>query len=530
MLFCLVHYTAAQGTGDLLVLNVGSVTSKILRYNGVTGAFVDTFITLPANFRPDSFAALLRGSLITGPDGNIYVKGIGPQGGYQILRYNGTTGEFMGMFAMCPAFGAMCAADYSPAMTFGPDGNLYVAQTRSVGPTGRSGSVVRFNGSTGAFIDTFVPPDSGGLKIVRDLTFGPDGNLYLYSSSDILIDVRVLRYNGTTGAFIDTFIVDEDLRLFAFQMVKIAFGPGGNLYVATENGLFIYNGRTGAFIRKLTDFGDSLTTSFVLLFGPDSNIYTIEGGNVLRYNGSTGNRLGTFVPTGSGGLSSPISLAFTGSGSTPQNPDAIFYPQLAVGGGYEVVLLVSNKSDSAWTGMAKPLSEGGTLDYLMTPISLAPRETKKFVLTGGATTVSAGLEIFGNPGFPTSRIAVAYFFNYLENGNLVDSIGVPKGQAAKRFIFPVERSPSVNTGIAIRRRANQGSSSISMGLFDARGVQEQSVVFLIGARFLTELFTLPSEFLGSVVVESQDEFYLVVLRLETTQTGFQLTSVPADPN
>ena len=63
-------------------------------------------------------------------------------------------------------------------------------------------SILRFNGATGEFIDTFVPPNSGGLNFPAALIFGPDNNLYVsnyYNNS-------VVRYDGTTGAFIDAFI------------------------------------------------------------------------------------------------------------------------------------------------------------------------------------------------------------------------------------------------------------------------------------------------------------------------------------
>ena len=63
-------------------------------------------------------------------------------------------------------------------------------------------SVLRYNASTGAFIDTFVAPGSGGLDDPEGLAFGPDGHLYVSSfDSD-----EVLRYNGMTGAFIDAFV------------------------------------------------------------------------------------------------------------------------------------------------------------------------------------------------------------------------------------------------------------------------------------------------------------------------------------
>src|SRR5207249_4230508 len=50
--------------------------------------------------------------------------------------------------------------------------------------------VLRYNGTTGAFVSTFVPTGSGGLSFPLGGTFGPDGNLYV-SDSD---HEKVLRY------------------------------------------------------------------------------------------------------------------------------------------------------------------------------------------------------------------------------------------------------------------------------------------------------------------------------------------------
>jgi hypothetical protein len=56
---------AAQAAGgDLFVSSVG--TDSVLRYNGTTGAFVGTFTGAPAAF-PEG--------VIFGPDGNLYVSG-----------------------------------------------------------------------------------------------------------------------------------------------------------------------------------------------------------------------------------------------------------------------------------------------------------------------------------------------------------------------------------------------------------------------------------------------------------------------
>ncbi len=75
---------------------------------------------------------------------------------------------------------------------------------------------MRYDGSTGAFIDEFIsPPNNGGLGSPTGLIFGPDGNLYVSS-----IDTRqILRYNGATGAFIDAFASVGDSQTAALYFV-----------------------------------------------------------------------------------------------------------------------------------------------------------------------------------------------------------------------------------------------------------------------------------------------------------------------
>jgi glucose/arabinose dehydrogenase len=129
-----------------------------------------------------------------GPDDNLYVSCSFIQDhipGSGVLRFHGTTGAFIDTFV--PSGSGHLGTP--TAIVFGPDGNLYVASDRTH-------SVLRYNGTTGAFMDTLVLPGSGGLNFPVDLAFGPDGNLYV---SSFFTD-SVPRYSGTTGAFIDTFV------------------------------------------------------------------------------------------------------------------------------------------------------------------------------------------------------------------------------------------------------------------------------------------------------------------------------------
>ena len=103
-----------------------------------------------------------------------------------VLRYDGTSGTFTGVFA------AGSELDAPVGLAFGPDNNLYV------GSLGTS-QILRYSGSTGAFIDVFA--SGGGLSEPSGLVFGPDGHLYVSNRSPS----QILRYDGTTGALMDVF-------------------------------------------------------------------------------------------------------------------------------------------------------------------------------------------------------------------------------------------------------------------------------------------------------------------------------------
>ena len=118
---------------------------------------------------------------------------VASQGSGSVLRYDGQSGAFIDAFVSAGSGGLASGCFHGPSgMLFGPDGNLYVTSG------GSSDSVLRYDGQTGEFIDQFVTSGSGGLNQPAFLVFGPDGNLYVSSgnaanrSSD-----NVLRYDGT---------------------------------------------------------------------------------------------------------------------------------------------------------------------------------------------------------------------------------------------------------------------------------------------------------------------------------------------
>lgn len=65
----------------------------------------------------------------------------------------------------------------------------------------KTSSVLRYNADTGAFVDVFIQPMSGGLRGPWGLAFGLDHNFYVASERTN----SVLVYDGSTGAFLKKF-------------------------------------------------------------------------------------------------------------------------------------------------------------------------------------------------------------------------------------------------------------------------------------------------------------------------------------
>jgi subtilisin-like proprotein convertase family protein/streptogramin lyase len=188
------------------------------------------------------------------------------------------------------------------------DGRLYAASSAN-------DSILRFDGSTGAFVDVFVASGSGGLDLPIDLAFGADGDLYVSSGNTD----EVLHYDGTTGSSSGAFVLAGDGGVD--RPSDLLFGPDGNLYVSSAytDEVLRYDGQTGAFLGVFV--GDDPVTPGVdesggldhptgFVFAPDGYFYLggYKSNNVLRYDGTTGTYLGDFVPAGSGGLVGPADL------------------------------------------------------------------------------------------------------------------------------------------------------------------------------------------------------------------------------
>ena len=210
--------------------------NSIFRYKGDVplGAFV---FDDPDTTKDETGGLTNPTAAVLGPDGDLYVASFD---GDQVLRYDGRTGDFQGVFVEAGSAGL---DEPDAGMVFGPDGLLWI-------PSFGSSEILRYDGETGDFVDVFASPGEGGLNAPRVIRFGPDGLVYVSSWRSN----RILRFD-LDGNFVDRFIVLNRPSGFDFD----------------------------------PSTGDVLAVSD-------------QVARVLRFDGTTGARIGTFLPTGSGGL------------------------------------------------------------------------------------------------------------------------------------------------------------------------------------------------------------------------------------
>jgi len=275
--------------------------------------------------------------------------------GDQVLRYDGTTGEFLGIFAAGPAI------DGPEGITVGPDGNVYIASEYS-------GNVTKWSPS-GAYLGEFVSSGEGGLAGEQDLEFGPDGNLYVMSHIALGSD-SIWKFDGTTGEFL--------------EMHGLGGAPGhthglswrasdGDLYQGQLNGPYIVNhfdGATGSLEGVFTS-NEKLAILNDILWGPDDDLYVsnplIDGmsiGGIIRFDGETGDYLGVFSSVGA--PASTWGMVFKGE-----------YLYYTVGSGVARVLA----------------STGGTPSVFVSPGSggLSSASSITFVIPEPASIITLGL-------------------------------------------------------------------------------------------------------------------------------------------
>lgn len=285
--------TGSAGFGPLLLSSnpfPGNTSlSQILSYDPLRGGFLGVFAA-GANL------AQAQG-LTFGPDGNLYVASGSAN---QILKFDGATGAFLGPFTK---------VQNPLGLAFGPDQNLYVV-------TNSPDSVQRFNGANGKPMGTSLAGPTPPLNGAFAIAFGPDGNIYVTGPNAGI----VAKFNSSTLAYMPP--------AFATLPGSPPSGAAGLLFLPNQGDLLVSDlyhsiiyrlDPTSGTLKGTFASGGPLISPGSMALGPDNEVYVANpfAPNVLRYDAATGNLVDLFIPPDAYGPGAVNFLTFAPPLSTP---------------------------------------------------------------------------------------------------------------------------------------------------------------------------------------------------------------------
>ncbi|MBK7141813.1 MAG: thrombospondin type 3 repeat-containing protein [bacterium] len=192
-----------------------------------------------------------------------------------------------------------------------------------------SNRIVRFDATTGSFVNVFIPPGGSSLNLPIAMTYGPDGNLYVANSGSNTVH----RFNGTTGASMGTFVTASSGTLSAPH--GLVFNPANGHLLVTSYGndkILEYDGTTGAFIRTFNEPTPVPDAPWGITVGPNGNLFVAAGGatkRIYEYQPLSGKYYRAFV-RGSANMQDPTGIDFMPASALDLNQNLI--PDVCEGG------------------------------------------------------------------------------------------------------------------------------------------------------------------------------------------------------
>jgi sugar lactone lactonase YvrE len=406
-----------------------ATTNSVIRYTPA-GQLLGTFVAA------NSGGLSNPKGLAFGPDGNLYVDSVTNN---NILEYSGSTGAFLSTYVSSGSGGL----NNPSGMVFGQDGNLYVSSVgsqsvdRFQGPLGSApGSPLPAAGQSGA---AFVASGVGGLAGPNELTFGPNGNLFVANGGPVSgvsnNNYGVLEFDATTGGFITTYVAST-----AGDVPRgIAFDQDGRLYVAdsTTNAIHRYDSQGNYLDDPVTSAASSLQTPLGIAFDSQGGLLVSsrDGNDVDRYDRGV-------TVTLSAASSTPVTVQYTtadgtataGKDYTAQSGAVTFAP----GQTSRLILLVTQAEpvmdgkETFSVQVSSPpgvtLATGTTTETILDPIWPQLSVADASTIEGDTTAHYRGAAAYGAPTNAFNPVTFG------PDGNLYTSPGSgPGGNTIERF-------------------------------------------------------------------------------------------------
>jgi trimeric autotransporter adhesin len=472
--------------------------------------------------------------------GNLYVaesnrlRKITASGIISTVAGNGTEG-----FSGDGGPAAAANLNYPSDSAVDSEGSIYIAdrqnnRIRKVTPAGMI-STVAGSGEAGYSGDG-GPATTANLYHPSSVAIDSEGNLYVADTDNNRIRkvtaagvINTVAGNGWSG-FGGDYGPATEAQIQRPTGVTVDFA--GNLYVTAESER----------IRKVTAGGV---------------ITTVAGNGIQGFNGDGG-------PAMEAHINGPHRVAVDAAGNlfiadtggnrvrkvTASSTSRIFFPQVAVGGGYSTLFTVTNTgatSASARLSLTdqdgNPLAASGTLTDSsgVTQPASAGNAFTLVIPSGGTVFLSAaGLA----PGTPLKvgwgqlestggSITAVATYEYVVAGSLQTTVAVPQSQPLQSATIPVDNDNGQGKQIAFAI-ANPGSQTITVKLALAGQdgfVVDEAVTVTLGAGKQTARYLWQdlgrTRFRGSLVISGQYGATFVAVALLDKQ-GF-LTVIPLIP-